>query len=367
MLTVVCANFEIVLVLGCVVGLFSYVPLEHWSETLRVGFMALLRDPPAWALLLSNFIGWLAMTAIAPFYIGAGFGLYLNRRTQIEAWDIEIAFRRLRERLLTAAAPLLVLLAVFIAAPLRAQEHDELPAPPVNVETKSDDDKQPEPPTLPRVFGDQRVDDAAFRKAVEQAYADPLLGDKRKITQWEKRNPAQPQPVKPANLSWLAAIARVFAFIGEWALWIVVALLLVLLLATAKYWLPWMRGMARQRQKLKVEVATEALEIPEILPPDIAASARRLWREGRPRHALALLYRASVEGMIARVETVLPPGATEAQCLRASRRLADGNSRELFARMVRVWQYAAYAQRLPDETEFGNLLDQLQRDYRWAA
>lgn len=31
---------------------------------------------------------------VAPFYVGAGFGLYLNRRVELEAWDLEQEFRR---------------------------------------------------------------------------------------------------------------------------------------------------------------------------------------------------------------------------------------------------------------------------------
>src|SRR5688572_13314382 len=63
---------------------------------------------------------------------------------------------------------------------------------------------------------------------------------------------------------------------------------------------------------------SDALVLPEALPDDIATAARALWREGRPRHALALLYRASVESMSQRADIALPPGATEAECLRAS-------------------------------------------------
>ncbi|MGH8491592.1 MAG: hypothetical protein ACRERR_00575 [Moraxellaceae bacterium] len=40
-----------------------------------------------------------AMTVVEPFYVAAGFSLYLNRRTELEAWDLELAFRHLRERL----------------------------------------------------------------------------------------------------------------------------------------------------------------------------------------------------------------------------------------------------------------------------
>lgn len=35
----------------------------------------------------------LAMLLVEPFYVGAGFGMYLNRRVQLEAWDVEQAMR----------------------------------------------------------------------------------------------------------------------------------------------------------------------------------------------------------------------------------------------------------------------------------
>lgn len=36
---------------------------------------------------------------LEPVYVAAGFMLYLNRRTQLEGWDIELDFRRLAERI----------------------------------------------------------------------------------------------------------------------------------------------------------------------------------------------------------------------------------------------------------------------------
>jgi len=35
-----------------------------------------------------------AIVCVEPFYVAAGFGLYLNRRVELEAWDIEQEFRR---------------------------------------------------------------------------------------------------------------------------------------------------------------------------------------------------------------------------------------------------------------------------------
>ena len=31
---------------------------------------------------------------LEPFYVAAGFGMYVNRRVALEAWDIEQEFRR---------------------------------------------------------------------------------------------------------------------------------------------------------------------------------------------------------------------------------------------------------------------------------
>jgi hypothetical protein len=106
---------------------------------------------------------------------------------------------------------------------------------------------------------------------------------------------------------------------------------------------------------------------PDALPHDIVASARRLWGEGRQRAALALLYRAAVEAMAARTDANLPPGATEAQCLRAARALRDEADRDAFARIVRTWQQAAYAQRLPDDAGFERVLAHGAQRFGWAA
>lgn len=358
LLTLVCLNFELSLLLGGVGAIFLFVDIENWFEALRLIWSVLVEDPKWWAQLTANALAWIATSVIEPFFVGAGFGLYLNRRTQIEAWDVEIAFRKLRARLTAAAAPFVLVLTLLSAGlmPARAQE---TPAP--------GEPAKKEAPTLPVVFGDARVDERGFSKAVDQAYRDPLLSSKSKQVTWEKRDKTKPKPPPQRDMAWLSGFATAFAFIAEWGLWILVAGLVAILLLTLPRWLPWMRGSLRRRKPLPVDVETEALQIPEILPDNVPAEARRLWAQGKPRHALALLYRASVETMAKRAEVALPPGATESECLRASRRMPDGEDRSLFARMVRVWQYAAYAQQLPAQEEFDDLLSSLQQRYRWVA
>jgi hypothetical protein len=48
----------------------------------------------AHAGLISSIAYALAVAFLEPYYVAAGFGLYLNRRVELEAWDIEQEFRR---------------------------------------------------------------------------------------------------------------------------------------------------------------------------------------------------------------------------------------------------------------------------------
>jgi hypothetical protein len=54
-----------------------------------------LIDPESSAFVLAVSVGYAgAAFFIEPFYVAAGFGMYLNRRAELEAWDIEQEFRR---------------------------------------------------------------------------------------------------------------------------------------------------------------------------------------------------------------------------------------------------------------------------------
>ena len=145
------------------------------------------------------------------------------------------------------------------------------------------------------------------------------------------------------------------AFVAENMLWILVALLIALLVRYHRLWLPWISDrFERERKPDALEVHDIAL--PDPLPDDVPGAVRALWQQGQPRAALALLYRAAVVRLDEALGTSLPPGATEAECLRRSRRLADTAYADLFAQIVRCWQAVAYAQRLPSSSDVESLL-----------
>ena len=355
LLTLVCVNFELVLTVGTFALALLFVPVDYLSESAKAAWTLLSQDPPPWLWVVINAVIWLASSVIEPFYVGAGFGMYLDRRTRLEAWDVEIGLRRLRTRLRTTVATLAALvcagvLAMATPAPARA-------AAPAAPATQAN--------TLVNVFP-HIEQDPAFAQAVQHTEQDPLLHPVRKQTAWVPIQKDKPKP-KPAQNPVLAAIAKGFGLIGEWGLWIALALLLGLLLKTHRYWWPWLQGVARPLPAPLAAASSQVHSEVEVLPADIVGSVRALWQEGRRRRALALLYRASVEAMVQRTGAVLVPGATEADCLRAARGLPDPADRDAFAGMVRVWQYAAYAERLPDTETLDTLLQRLAARFGWAA
>ena len=89
----VCTVFslsEISLWLGLMSLAFWLAPGE-WSPDL----MALLSGevPGALAYMADVFYG-VTVLFLEPFFVAAGFAMYLNRRAELEAWDIEQEFRR---------------------------------------------------------------------------------------------------------------------------------------------------------------------------------------------------------------------------------------------------------------------------------
>lgn len=156
------------------------------------------------------------------------------------------------------------------------------------------------------------------------------------------------------------AIGRALGFLFEYGLWILAAVALALV---AVHWRRWLPPLAeRLRASPGAAPPTEHdIEAEQPLPPDIVAAVRERVAAGRMRDALALLYRAAVARLVQVQGAPLPPGATEAQCLRHARALGDTGYAQLFGRIVGVWQAAAYAQRLPGPAVVEDLLRQWQQ------
>ncbi|AXK73079.1 DUF4129 domain-containing protein [Lysobacter sp. TY2-98] len=351
------ANFEAALVFGFAALALMFIP----NEFVQLAFQNLwlhLRESPAWLLLIENTLVWTATCVLEPFYVGSGFGQYLNRRTEIEGWDIELAFRRLRGRLLAASTALMLVACAILAPRTSSAAEGRMAQCPLPVHDTS---------ALQRAFGSEYRDATRFEGAVDRAFQDPRLHPQRKVSTWKPKHPPKPDEPRQRRLpEWLVGLGKAIGVAGEGVMW-ALAGALVLLIAWLLYrWWPSLREIVREPRVAPAAAVEHAIAEPEPLPPDIVSSVRRLWAAGQARDALALLYRAAVEAMLGATDRVLPPGATESQCLRASQALPD-SPRRAFARVVRLWQYAAWAERLPSNDEFETVLGDAALQFGWRA
>jgi hypothetical protein len=244
---------------------------------------------------------------LEPFYVAAGFGLYLNRRTLLEGWDIEVALRRITER--HAMALLFVFLCfspLLFPAPAAAQQ------------------KNP------------KTEIGEVLKAKEFGYH-------RDTMRWEPRDPGRPKDAKAPDLTVWHAIGYALAKAAEVFLWGAA----VAALAYALWWLARRLPRAAEppRAAYRPPPALFGMELaPEKLPPDVPEAAAALAREGRLREALSLLYRGALSELVHRRGVELLASHTEGEAVRLA-------AVPYFAALVEAWRRAAYARRFPSSDE----------------
>lgn len=326
-------QFELVLYLGVWLGLALMLPRELLPDDW--GALRAFLGPTPVLVGASNLLVYLAMSVIEPLYVASGFMLYLNRRTQLECWDLDLAFRRLGARLATVALLVLVGLAAS-AAPIAARAAEPVPARQV---------------FAPADAATQRRFDAA----AEAVAADPLLGRSVHRSTWMPRRAVRVEksrvaaaPVEGPGLAALGGLLRVLM----WGLLACVVAILAVALARGV----GRRGPRRPRpaREASAEVDTAPAQAP--WPDDLGTAVRGLWQSGRPREALALLYRGTARAVFEAAQVEWPSSATEADCLRHAANLPASAQTTHARHVVRAWQAAAYAGRLPDEAGFEALL-----------
>ncbi len=305
-------------------------------------FMAAFRDMFTWqASDVAHYM--FAVCLVEPFYVTAGFALYLNRRTLLEGWDIEVQLRRIEERLrgTTRAAAMLLLLvlgsfsawtygplAAFAQEPTQAQQEPE-PA------------QQPDPVPQPNTEG------RSPQHEIKTVLAHPDFGSSREAQGWHYIGAAaEGQPAKPWHISdaWQNFLLLV-ADLSQALLWGLAIGAVLLILYALRRFIP---EPLLRKAAYRAPDTLFGLEVsPESLPDDVAAAAAAAARAGRVREALSLLYRGALSALVHRYDVALQAGDTEGDCLRAATRSLPQSGADYFLRLVAEWQAAAYASKLP--------------------
>jgi len=262
-----------------------------------------------------------AVALLEPFYAAAGFALYLNRRSGLEGWDIEVALRKLAERhAAVAAAVLLSLGMVFFPQNSLAQKNP--------------------------------------REEIREVLKAPEFPHEIETTGWRARKKAEPGELSGPDLSWLEALGYALSNAARVILWIAAGGAIAYALWWAARLLP--RGAAPAPAPYRPPASLFGMDLaPETLPEDVAAAAAALAAEGKLREALGLLYRGALSELVHRRGVMLLPSHTEGEVLR----LSPEENKGFMKSLIDAWRRCAYARQALDRAD----IEQLAQDYRAFA
>lgn len=271
-------------------------------------------DPKAMVENPSALVAWVALTCLAlsiaviePLWVAVGFAAYLNRRSDLEGWDVELVFRRLAQRASQGVRlSSVTLLAVFALLPMAPQS--ETPV--------------------------QRPVDVVFER--EEF--------KTTVTVTRRRGSQEFSP----------ALVELFKLMAWILLGIVVGLILLRLIQ-------WAMGLDAPAARAKVAPETGALELAgldlrrESLPRDVVAEARTLWDAGQVKDAVSLLYRASLVVLRDQHGLFIEDGDTEGRCMRKVTALEVQELGIYFGGLTDRWTRLAYGGEGLGESDFSGL------------
>jgi len=95
-LTIIGIHFEYVVLLTLYVLLFFIAP-DSTTEYFK-SLVDNTNDQTLW-FIIGSVIYSITLFILEPFYVASGFMLYLNRRTQLEGWDVELDFKKIAQRI----------------------------------------------------------------------------------------------------------------------------------------------------------------------------------------------------------------------------------------------------------------------------
>ncbi len=330
-LTYVSMKLEMVVAIGLTFYLNTFLPegVEEWMDT-GLGAASAM---PEWFLWASNLFYVMAIALIEPMYGAAGFALYINSRTHLEGWDIEVAFRRMSNRLtLALTAAVTVILSFATLTENASAKPSRLDPKAVAEEIKKDPDFELEKRKVP-------------------------------IEQPEENEPPKPERSRDStgsggsggDMRWIG-----FVLIGAV---VVIAALLI-----------WKNRSALRRGKSGDSTPRTGPRVvmgmdlaPESLPEDIPQAAWREYQAGRPAVAMRLLYRGALAWLVDRASLPVHESDTEGDCLRHTRQLGDPVRGPFFESLTIAWINCAYAEIPPDAVPMKQLCDQWPFSLRQRA
>ncbi len=258
------------------------------------------------------------------FLTGSGFGIYINNRTWLEGWDVELAFKRLAQRL-TKTAVLLLCICAFCAPQRARAEEAKTPA-----------------------------------EVIKQVKAHQDF----KVHTVKERVPNKKASSATLPAGWVS--------LGQVVMYVFAACAVMILLGIIG-WAVWKnrhvflmrRGMIapeKASQKARVVMGMEVSLAS--LPADVPTAALLLWQQGKHQAAMALLYRGAISKVIETARVEIQESDTECDCLRRVEGAAEVAHAAYFRRITAAWSAMAYAGLKPADGQMHAFCEQWPFDGR---
>jgi len=339
----VCFCCELLVAFGLLVLFDFFTP-----DALDINFYDTFGDLTVTGERIFSLTAILAMAIVMPFHSMAGFALYLNRRIELEAWDIEISFRNLAERKRSTQGRSPILPAVILLFGLFGL------GTPGGADAAVQHDRE------------------SAAELIEQVLQGKDFGEDRNVRKWRFKDFSEEQEDSSFPewiidfYEWLEGREGWWEGLGSIA-FLIKVLLVVLFAGLLFYLLRRYRGpLSRLAQGQHKETAPEVLfgldVTPESLPPDVPEQAIRLWGEGAYREALSLLYRASLSRLIERYELAFRASHTEAECAALVKAYGVESLSDYFWQLTQTWRRLAYGHQLPSDDTLRGLCDGWTRE-----
>jgi hypothetical protein len=341
-LTLIGVHLETALWIGLMVLFYLLLPQQVALDWSWQSLISAATQDWRWLEHLSNAFYALVLVVWEPIYVACGFSLYLNRRTVLEAWDIELVFRRMRQRL--SGATIALLLAATLLMPTAQRVWAATPVM---------------SPDSPRLL-EQPLTSQESRDSIKAIVDQPPFKNKEAVTRYRfgQDKAAAETSEDGKTPDWLKALLDLFdsqrfgalAKLIETLLWGTVVAVIGLLIWRYR---DWLQAFVSRRpppgKKAIPPLPQQAFGLNlnlETLPADIATSAENLWQTD-PRQALGLLYRALLSHLLHDFNIPLKAADTEAQVLQRVEQLQQPALLAFSQNLTVHWQNMAYGHQLP--------------------
>lgn len=376
-LTIICVHLEVIVSMGIIGMVFWMVPEQLEFDWQDAAFYEQLLP-----LHINNLLMFIGMALIAPFYTMAGFALYISRRIDLEAWDIEIRFRHLAALQRRGSGLLVSLFFVtgitllLLSPPMAIAQGDAS-----GVEMLQQQDAN--------ITAEIRTSPSARQREAKTAIDHILEGEafhlQKDVSSWRLKEWEDEEERRELLPEWLIDVIEFFernsgsfdsarefvsssARVLEFMLWVFVVSLFIYFFYRYREQLRNFidsQGSGGDEAEKAVPEVLFGLDVRrESLPDDVPAQVQQLWANSEPRVALSLLYRATLSSLIHNYNFKFFDGDTEGECVVTVRARGDERLSDYTQRLTLCWQQLAYGHQLPESELVNALCDQWRQVFQ---